>query len=379
MNLFSPLFNSSKGKTKTLFLSKINSEDENIKKKINIIFEKPETYLTLSSESPIKFVVGKQIKGPRYDKNNKLISYSIVGKLNPKKTKKFISQSSSHERNSNHSFSKRYSSLHFKKNDSSKSNYLQNNNEKIIGDRELNLIFSNYKESIKINKTIEDNNSFINEIPNNLNDTVKKRLFLQEKNFLNKYKTDSFRKNLKKKIHKKIKDKDKVLLLSTSDKYREKKELSEFLSNENNYGNSVQNWAISLRKPMNFKGIRKGYYNCGNDFHPIWAQYKENVPKLFERIRNPKSFNNESFNNNFLFRTDSFDFYTKNKYKMYMNRTSKMNNLEVKGNSLLDFESKNVKLLKGRKMIHKVHYDRDSLKDLELINNWKYKGFNTIF
>ena len=64
---------------------------------------------------------------------------------------------------------------------------------------------------------------------------------------------------------------------------------------------------------------------------------------------------------------------------MYMNRTSKMNNLEVKGNNLLDFESKNVKLLKGRKMIHKVHYDRDSLKDLELINNWKYKGFNTIF
>ena len=359
MNLFSPLFNSSKGKTKTLFLSKINSEDENIKKKINIIFEKPETYLTLSGESPIKFVVGKQIKGPRYDKNNKLISYSIVGKLNPKKTKKLISQSSSHERNSNYSFSKRYSSFHFKKNDSSKSNYLQNNNEKIIGDRELNLIFSNYKESIKINKTIEDNNSFINEIPNNLNDTVKKRLFLQEKNFLNKYKTDSFRKNLKKKIHKKIKDKDKVLLLSTSDKYREKKELSEFLSNENNYGNSVQNWAISLRKPMNFKGIRKGYYNCGNDFHPIWAH--------------------ESFNNNSLFRTDSFDFYTKNKYKMYMNRTSKMNNLEVKGNNLLDFESKNVKLLKGRKMIHKVHYDRDSLKDLELINNWKYKGFNTIF
>ena len=34
-------------------------------------------------------------------------------------------------------------------------------------------------------------------------------------------------------------------------------------------------------------------------------------------------------------------------------------------------------MLKGRKKMFKLSYDKDSMKNLNLINNWKYKGFNT--
>lgn len=365
---------------RTLFLSKIKSPSKNeiIKHKLKTLFNSPETYLRLSNEGQFKYVVGKQIKGPRYDNNNKLISYSIVGKLYQSKNKK----KNIHENKFlNPSFSRRNSN--FKTLESKKSSLI-NFNDNFVNDKELNFLFNKCEDNIKKNKILS--NSFINEIPNNLNDTVKKHLYLQEKNFQNKYEIESFRKRLKHKIQKKIKNKTKELLLSTSDNYREKKELTAYLdkSEENNIGNSFQNWSISLRKPTNFKGIRKGIINYGTDKHPFWAQFKENIPKLFERIKKPNSIN---LNNSILYKnhskyikSDSFDSFNNtinSKYKSFHYHSLNISQLEIKGENLLDFEEKNIKLLKGRKKMFKLSYDKDSMKNLNLINNWKYKGFNT--
>ena len=378
MNIISS--NTNHIKTRTLFLSKIKnpSKNEIIKKKIKTIFDSPETYLRLSNEGPFKFVVGKQLKGPRYDNNNKLIPYSIVGKLYQLKNKK----KNNHENKLPNPLNRRNSSFkHF----GSKKSSIINFNDNHINDNELNYIFNNYEKNIKKNRTIS--NSFLNEIPNNLNDTVKKHLFLQEKNFKNKYEIDTFRKRLKHKIQNKIKNKTKLLLLSTSDNYREKKELNEYLdkSEESNIGNSFQNWSSSLRKPKNFKGIRKGIINYGTDKNPFWAQFKENIPKIIERIKKPNSIN---MNNSILYKnhfnyikSDSFDFCNStinSKFQSFNNQTLNISQLEVKGENLLDFEENNIKLLKGKKKMVKLSYDKDSLKNLNLINNWKYKGFNTL-
>ena len=61
-----------------------------------------------------------------------------------------------------------------------------------------------------------------------------------------------------------------------------------------------------------------------------------------------------------------------------MNKTMNMCSLEVKGRNLLNFENNHYKSLKGSKKIVKFNYDRDSMKDLNFVNNWKYKGFNTL-
>ena len=55
-----------------------------------------------------------------------------------------------------------------------------------------------------------------------------------------------------------------------------------------------------------------------------------------------------------------------------------MNQLEVNGKNLLNFEEKNARLLRGKKKLIKIKYDKESIKDLSLIDNWKFKGLNTI-
>ena len=65
---------------RTLFLTKIKLDNySNIKKRIKKLFEDPENYLKLPNECESKFIIGKNIIGPRYDNQNKLIPYTIVG------------------------------------------------------------------------------------------------------------------------------------------------------------------------------------------------------------------------------------------------------------------------------------------------------------
>ncbi len=369
----SPNFNKKKSKIKMLFLSKVDPvKNESIKENIKEIFENPETYFNLSKDSsPNKYIIGKKIQGPRYDKNNKLIPYSILGRMyqNKSKPKSIFEKrfSASIIKNSFSNYYIKKFSFHRKNTFNYEDNQFNN---------QLKTIFSKFDDNIKNKKEM---NSFLKNIPNELNDTVKKHLILQEQNFINQNKIDSYRKILRNKIKEKIKDNNRVLLLSLSDSYREKKELNEYLdkSDNHNYQYNSQNWIINLRKPLNYKGIKKGFINIGNKLNPLWSPYIEKTEKIFEKIIKPHT---PDYNKNLkkiLIKNDSF-LNNNSKLKNYINKCINMNQLEVNGKNLLNFEEKNARLLRGKKKLIKIKYDKESIKDLSLIDNWKFKGLNTI-
>ena len=84
---------------KSLVVNKINKNDkEEIIRKNNILFEDPNTFLKLPYETNFEYIINKIPRGPQYDYDDKLISYTLVG--NPKylKTNKYINLNSSRSR-----------------------------------------------------------------------------------------------------------------------------------------------------------------------------------------------------------------------------------------------------------------------------------------
>ena len=353
---------------KTLFVSKINiNENEILKNEIDSMFDDPKTYLTLPSESKYKYVIGRQLKGPRYDKNKVLIPYTYVGKPFQIKTKKKVEQKIP---------LKRKFSMSIRKPSKPEIRIENINNDEYVSTYQLEYLFNNYRRKIKENK--KEHNSFINEIPPILNDSVKKNLLIQEKTFEKKKETENFRESFKRRLENKNKRKEENILLLTTDNFRERKELHNFFNkNEDKiqFGNSLQSWTVSLRKPKKFVGTRNGFYNCGNDKHPFWAIYNEISPHLNETIKNPKSLD-LNYNETYIKNYSSRDF--EHTVDRFLLSSTNLKELEVHGKNLLNFENDNLKLIKGKKKIVKVNYDRESVRDHVYCNTWKYNGYNTL-
>ena len=386
---------------KTLVLTK--NTNPSIEKNISSLFANPNTYLKLPEESNFSFVIGRRLKGPRFDEKEKLIPYSIVGEKYYKKKK--------NENNSFHRTLTRYNTQKVKYD--KLSGY--------INDHQLKNIFNNYKENIeknKYNNNCNNNDDLCKTI--NLPKSLEKNLItnqlnIQEKNLENFKNIQQFRNNfIKKKEFKKHKINN--LLLNKSDNYILKKESLSFLynlnnknnnKNKNNYysiGNGLQNWAMGLRRPQNFKGIRRGYVNIGNDLHPYWIKIQEKYPIVNENIVIPNNdneknnitniiftrtftenisrnmFNNtlSSFNNNYYNYnlTEISDFNKTNRnIKLNMNKTLNISKLDVQGKKLIDVEENIIKEMKGKKKkMVKFKYDKEMLKDLNIKEQWDYKG-----
>jgi hypothetical protein len=103
---------------------------------------------------------------------------------------------------------------------------------------------------------------------------------------------------------------------------------------------------------------------------------REKYPNHFENIMNP---NNYNVFNNTMYKTQSFKELIKSSsnFKKFMNKTNNIGRLKVKGKNLLKVEEDNYRLLKGKtkKILH-LKYDKESLKDLNICDNWQYKTFN---
>ena len=66
----------SKQPKKTLVVNKISpGSNLKIENEVKNLFDSPDTYLQLPSDSKIPFVVGRRLQGPRYDLDDKLIPY----------------------------------------------------------------------------------------------------------------------------------------------------------------------------------------------------------------------------------------------------------------------------------------------------------------
>lgn len=370
----------SKQPKKTLVVNKISpGSNLKIENEVKNLFDSPDTYLQLPSDSKIPFVVGRRLQGPRYDLDDKLIPYSIVG--NPKflKNKTNI--------NVNNSISRSlYSQQHSRSTMAKNNNTIDNTKSSAMSDNQIKAIFSKCKYNIENNNIKK--NDFLKTIPNSMNDYVIRPLLIQEKN-LKLYKNNlnfqkRFNRNLIKRLYISTKnnpsESNRVNLLQESDNYITKTETLRYMALNDkkiNFGNGLQNWSMSLRRPKNFEGERRGYVNVGNDNKPYWIILREKYPNQFENIMNPNNINNEF--DKAMYKTQSFNKYisTFPNFKKFMNKTYNIWNLEVKGKNLLKVEEDNYKQLKGKtkRLVH-LKYDRDSMKDLNICENWKYKTFD---
>ena len=327
----------------------------------------------------LPFVVGRRLQGPRYDLDDKLIPYSIVG--NPKflKNKTNI--------NVNNSISRSlYSQQHSRSTMAKNNNTIDNTKSSAMSDNQIKAIFSKCKYNIENNNIKK--NDFLKTIPNSMNDYVIRPLLIQEKN-LKLYKNNlnfqkRFNRNLIKRLYISTKndpsESNRVNLLQESDNYITKTETLRYMALNDkkiNFGNGLQNWSMSLRRPKNFEGERRGYVNVGNDNKPYWIILREKYPNQFENIMNPNNINNEF--DKAMYKTQSFNKYitTFPNFKKFMNKTCDIWGLEVKGKNLLKAEEDNYKQLKGKtKRIVHLKYDKESMKDLNICENWKYKTFD---
>lgn len=98
------------------------------------------------------------------------------------------------------------------------------------------------------------------------------------------YRNDVFNKtiNLGHHISKKIKQDEKKLLINTTDESRWREEIKKFMSPEKKFEEKLgpNHWMASLRKPSDFKGERKSFYNCKER----WFEVKEKNPDFNEII-----------------------------------------------------------------------------------------------
>jgi hypothetical protein len=347
-----------------------------VAKEVTSLFEDPSTYLRLPGETKTHFVVGKKLSGPRYDLDDQIIPYSIVG--NPKIFKK---------KNLNANISSMYSQ-----------NKMLNRpdpnaaNSNIITDKELDNIFIRCKDNIESNSTYS--NEFLLSIPSIKEQTITKPLLLQQKT-LEKYSINSkTSKDLSRKIKKKISkpnfrtsrnrsndfnymnmhtytSPNRGLLMERYEQFRMKKETKEFTQKNADFATRYGkfHWMLGLRRPKHFNGIREAHINIGNTDRPVWCTIRESLPIINETIVNPyRSCNTDK------------EFIESDGMKTYMNssphilnfvdKTMNMANLEIKGKNLLQVEENNAKLLHGKKrLIHMKHFI-DTVKDVNYVQNY---------
>ena len=361
----------SKNPKKTLVVNKINpGSNKIIEKEIKNLFNNPDTFLQLPSDSEIPYVVGRRLQGPRYDLEDKLIPYSIVG--NPKFIKNKI-----HSNNNNTS-----KSLYSNQSKSNLQKNINDNSKTQMSDDQIKAIFSKCKYNIENN--INKKNDFLSSIPLNMKEYVIKPLLMQEKSLDYFKKNEKYQRRFKRNMMKKLFIKEDQLeitrsdLFTLSENFITKRETLNYLTHneiQKQFGNGLQNWSMSLRRPKYFEGERRGYVNVGSENKPYWIMMREKCPNQFENIMNPNYFNFQDFNQ-IMNKTHSFNQFMKTSpnFIQFINKTNNIQTLKIRGKNLLKVEEDNYKQLKGKtkKLLH-LKYDRESLKDLNICDNWQYK------
>lgn len=321
---------------KTYLVSKL--QDETKLEQIKTCFEEPDKYLRLNP----KMVVGKVIKGPRMDDENKIISYSVVGPPaifeNPKLLKGGVSLKYSTKSNSVMAPVGIYNRK-VEERQQKKLNY------ESIDEYKLKTIYSTFN-NLKVL-----NSNKVNEFMKKLPEEVNKSLNTQEKILNKKYNFDSNTHSMSRYLSKRVKKSEEELLMNKTDNYRLKKEIAEVFESkktvDEKYG--VYSWMIGLRKPENFNGSRLAYVNYGDNYQPLWLGVRETNPKQQEVVRKPNSYAVKDLkkNNKYLINTTDL---------ANINELEGLNDLQVRGHDLLKSEIDFSSALTGKKILYKKEY-----------------------
>ena len=369
----------------------------NFSSKKKYLFENPRTFLTLPNESNFKFIVNKSPIGPKYDKEDKLIPYSFIGDIKHLSHKNIFNSSISN---------KSRVSVYFKLKDNynTHNNYLTSREVDDVSEKEIRHLFKKFKEEIHYNEEMEKSGKNKKENDNKENNIkeilITDELKLQEnslkKNKLHLNQIEKLQNKINKRIYLYLKRKQFTgsrskylsanLIMNSVNNYFFKKEAKKIiLANKNEEGkinktlsktrsynykktestkfdNPNIGWEMSLRKPKNFKGIRKKILNEQTSRNPYWFIFIEKNDNNREYITDSRyNTENNFYNNNKI---------TSNDIKYFRD----INTLNVKGEKLIDFEEKLCKKIKGKKKIYKFKYDEKNVKNLDIYSNFILRG-----
>ena len=381
---------------KTLIINKLKKplKIPCLEQKTNTLFQDPENYLKLPYETDFNFVVGQKPKGPRFNSDHKLIPYSIVGTILRKDQRKQTrKQTVQNSWNSSKSVRKSLRLTKAKMNsvismDSSQKDDIKKKRQFItnITHSEIFDIFNNYKKLIDKNKSkILGNNSILyKDVPKTMHQYINEPIYQQEKTLKNNEKYNNLVTKIENNIFRVIHNKNKTkrnynelksstyndscnLIKNSGIEYRLKLEKINSEEKDKNprlvLNNHIQNWEMSLRRPRNFVGVRKEYLNIRTDKNPYWLVLTEKNPIENEKIVNPL-LDYSVINKKIRLKNLSYTNEKSNDMTNNGNTSTDFNNLEIKGNKLIDIEEKIANQMKGNIKLLDLKYDREFTKDL---------------
>ena len=328
--------------TRLLFLQKLNSsysQKHLINTKISDFFNLPEKYF----DSKSRILINKKIN----IKNIESLGLRM---------KKNISKSIEHrERITN-----------FNRNTTKEEPILKN--IETINNEQLKDIFNSYK----IKKKLMPKQNLLN---HNLSEKgIPKQLSIdldnQSRKLIQNDSAEKKSRQMSKYLSRKINNKEKYLLFNSIQAYSNKKRVLESENSKNsNYQSYIFKWISSLRKPKNFIGKKASYINIGYNNNPLWSTSIERSPDKKE-IQVKSSFNFEETNNKELITTDKLNVIENDRIK-------DLEQINVKGEKLYDFEYNREMSNNNKKIWHKSFIDNGKVIMYKDVND--IFGYETIF
>jgi len=322
---------------------KINPiRDKDYLSQINDYFEKPDQYLQVKEN----IIVGKLVRGPKFDENKKPIPYTYVGNhsMFTEPNKGFFFRRSTLGASSK-IISQQVTTSHKKKSsvEEKPSKY------EILQQKEVEKIFENAKNRIEFNK---HRHQSIEKFSNNKDkfsmtgEKFKKQEKILEHLDDEKMRTISVSKFLSSKSNKT----EDNLLMNKTDTFRKKRHVLEILESEKNllekYGNN--NWLIDLRRPEKLERIRTAYVNtCPNKNLLKFDQIHEAPKRPIEFVFRPESREQDKLIYNRFIDCDI------KKNKLDPKIMEKMTSLTIEGKNLLEEEMKRSIVNPGIKCLYK--------------------------
>jgi hypothetical protein len=309
--------------------------------KIGDYFSNPVGYLELSNN----IIVGKLIKGPRFDEKNKPIPFTYVGQkeqfIEDRKTER--RERSSILQPSHNSFFQR-GNLRKQTRQTIKAPV----NYEVVDDRKINAIFDEARKRVSSNT--ERLNDFIDK-NEKIKSMTREKFYQQEKILFMNNDERCKTAELTTKVANTLNKRDDELLMHRSDAFHTKKQIKDLIENgkesHEKWGNF--HWMMDLKRPKILTRVRTAYINVvpgkNKDKFDVVQDYPKKPVELTQR---PNTSGIDQFGH---FGKDFAGAMKKNNINLdHMRSLSK---LGLEGKSLLDEEIKRAKMTPGKKYLYK--------------------------
>jgi hypothetical protein len=305
---------------------------------MNKHFNDPENFFDLNSN----IIIGKPVKGLRFNNDHKPIPFSYVGG----KEQFYTLGKGEGDRNSilQHS----HSTTRGKRNSKLKPPV----NYEIVDDLKLMGIFDDAKDRVKSNQ-----NKLNDCIENNTKiDYIVKEKFYQQENILKHNQKERCRTaQLTKKLADKVNKQDDEMLIYHNDAYKTKKQILGMIENKkplvNKFGE--YHWMIDLKRPKESTRIQTAYINIAPKTNNLLFDEIKDYPikpvELTHRPMSPGVRHIDGFAKDFA--------VVMKKNKINVGHIKNMVQLEIQGKNLLEDELNRARKTSGKKRLYKEPND----------------------